>query len=199
MDLPSPLFSRLAVSKNPACIGNPNLNRRNFSSSFTLYRSNKNMFWNNCLITANVYLTSKSNSCSRQTSESGTGKLGCCSWHYHYNILSVTYCIPLFKVILVIYPFHCFPEIFLAQLHNIGQNISQLFYFLAQFLFTTNEMELDHYQNQGQWLYVLVMSRTRFRVNPHSIVAWMSRNSLLEAGAKSEDEVTATGLEPRTT
>ena len=33
---------------------------------------------------------------------------------------------------------------------------------------------------------ILVMSRTRFRVNPHSIVAWMSRNSLLEAGAKSE-------------
>ena len=53
-------------------------------------------------------------------------------------------------------------------------------------------------QNQ-YWLYVLVMSRTRFRVNPHSIVAWMSRNSLLEAGAKSEGEVTATGLEPRTT
>ena len=34
--------------------------------------------------------------------------------------------------------------------------------------------------------YVLIMSRTRFRVNPHSIVASMSRNSLLEAGAKSE-------------
>ena len=42
------------------------------------------------------------------------------------------------------------------------------------------------------WLYVFIMSRTRFRVNPHSIVAWMSRNSLLEAGAKSEGEVTAT-------
>ena len=27
------------------------------------------------------------------------------------------------------------------------------------------------------WLYVLIMSRTCFRVNPHSIVAWMSRNS----------------------
>ena len=27
----------------------------------------------------------------------------------------------------------------------------------------------------------------------------MSRNSLLEAGAKSEGEVTATGVEPRTT
>ena len=36
------------------------------------------------------------------------------------------------------------------------------------------------------WLYVLVMSSTRFRVNPHSVVAWMSRKSLLEAGAKSE-------------
>ena len=32
---------------------------------------------------------------------------------------------------------------------------------------------------------------TRFRVNSHSIVAWMSRNSLLEVGAKSEGEVTA--------
>ena len=36
------------------------------------------------------------------------------------------------------------------------------------------------------FLYVLVMSRRRFRVNPHSIVAWMSKNSLLEAAAKSE-------------
>ena len=35
-------------------------------------------------------------------------------------------------------------------------------------------------------LYVLVMPRTRFKVNPHSIVAWMSKKSLLEAGAKSE-------------
>ena len=38
--------------------------------------------------------------------------------------------------------------------------------------------------NKNITLYVLIMSRTRFRVNPHSIVAWMSRNSLLEAGAK---------------
>ena len=41
-------------------------------------------------------------------------------------------------------------------------------------------------QHIFHWLYVLVMSRTRFRVNRHSIVPWMSRNSLLEAGAKSE-------------
>ena len=40
--------------------------------------------------------------------------------------------------------------------------------------------------NHKIWLYVLVMSRKRFRVNPHSTVAWISRTSLLEAGAKSE-------------
>ena len=36
------------------------------------------------------------------------------------------------------------------------------------------------------WLYVLIMSRTHFRVNPLSIIAWMSRNSLLKAGVKSK-------------
>ena len=34
--------------------------------------------------------------------------------------------------------------------------------------------------------FFLIKSHTRFRVNPHSIVAWMSSNSLLEADAKSE-------------
>ena len=32
-------------------------------------------------------------------------------------------------------------------------------------------------------LYVLIMLHTRFRVNPYSAVAWMSRNSLLETDA----------------
>ena len=36
------------------------------------------------------------------------------------------------------------------------------------------------------WLCILVMSRTHFRVNPHSIFAWMSRNSFLKTGAISE-------------
>ena len=49
------------------------------------------------------------------------------------------------------------------------------------------------------WLYVLVMSHTHFRVNLHSIVAWISRNSLLEESAKSEVYGTPTGLEPTTT
>ena len=35
-------------------------------------------------------------------------------------------------------------------------------------------------------LYVPVMSRSCFRVIPNSIVAWMSRNSLLQAGPKSQ-------------
>ena len=48
-------------------------------------------------------------------------------------------------------------------------------------------------------LYVLVMPCTHFRVNPYSIVTLMSRNSLLEVGAKSEVQVTATELEPATT
>ena len=36
------------------------------------------------------------------------------------------------------------------------------------------------------WLYVINMSRTRFSVNLHSIVAWLLRNSSLETGAISE-------------
>ena len=36
------------------------------------------------------------------------------------------------------------------------------------------------------WLNVLIMSRTRSRVNLHSIVAWMSKKSLLKTGALSE-------------
>ena len=44
------------------------------------------------------------------------------------------------------------------------------------------------------WLYVLIMSHIQFRVNPHSIVAWMSRNSLLQTGTLSEVKVTAITL-----
>ena len=38
------------------------------------------------------------------------------------------------------------------------------------------------YIHEIWWLYVLIISRVSFRVNPHSIVTWISRNSLLEAG-----------------
>ena len=49
------------------------------------------------------------------------------------------------------------------------------------------------------WLYVFVMSRTRFRLNPHSIVSWMWRKSLLKVAAESDVQVTAAGLDPTTT
>ena len=38
------------------------------------------------------------------------------------------------------------------------------------------EQSCEYFSVRCIWLYVLVMSRTCFRVNPHSIVAWMSRN-----------------------
>ena len=56
-----------------------------------------------------------------------------------------------------------------------------------------------NHQSLTDWLYVLVMSRARFRVIPHSVVAGMSKDSFLEAGAKSQVYVTATGFEPTTT
>ena len=40
---------------------------------------------------------------------------------------------------------------------------------------------LSTYSVRCIWLYVVIMPCTRFRVNLHSIVAWMSRNSLLLA------------------
>ena len=40
---------------------------------------------------------------------------------------------------------------------------------------------LSTYSVRCIWLYVIIMPCTRFRVNLHSIVAWMSRNSLLLA------------------
>ena len=54
-----------------------------------------------------------------------------------------------------------------------------------------NTIDLNICLNHGSiyrfnWLYVLIMSHTRFRVNLHSIVTWMLRNSLLETGGISE-------------
>ena len=51
---------------------------------------------------------------------------------------------------------------------------------------TLKHCAVSTYLYDAFWLYVLIMSHMLFRVNPHSIIAWMSRNSLLEAGAKSE-------------
>ena len=61
---------------------------------------------------------------------------------------------------------------------------------------------LDHTVNNSSKYFLRKEAQSWYSqeiVKQQSIVAWMSRNSLLEAGAKSEGEVTATGLEPRTT
>ena len=66
-----------------------------------------------------------------------------------------------------------------------------------------NHKELCHQGKLTNSYYIdcmfLSSHRVSFRVNPHSIAAWMSRNSLLEAGVKSKVQMTATGLELRTT
>ena len=48
------------------------------------------------------------------------------------------------------------------------------------------ELCCEYLYVQYIWLYVLIMSGTRFRVNPHLIIALLSRNSLLKADAISE-------------
>ena len=66
----------------------------------------------------------------------------------------------------------------------------------------TDEMiglSCEHLSQWCLWLYVLAISRTHFKVNPHSIFTWMSRNSLLEPGEICEVEVTTTRHEPTTT
>ena len=67
--------------------------------------------------------------------------------------------------------------------------------------------EINRLLSKVMWVFLMDMwgnciyvpwHSGNYRVNAHSVVAWMSRNSLLEAGAKFEGQVTATGLEPRT-
>ena len=35
-----------------------------------------------------------------------------------------------------------------VTIYNLGQNICRLFHFLARFLFTTSDTELDHYNKK---------------------------------------------------
>ena len=58
-----------------------------------------------------------------------------------------------------------------------------------------NKSLIEYWSAENKWnlnneilntTYILIMSGTRFRVNPHSIVAWMPTNSLHETGTISE-------------
>ena len=57
------------------------------------------------------------------------------------------------------------------------------------------DMRYEYLYLQCISLYVFVMSRTNFRLNPQSIVVWKFSLSLLEKGAKSEVYATAIILE----
>ena len=48
------------------------------------------------------------------------------------------------------------------------------------------ELSCEYLSVRYIWLCVLIISRTCFRVNPHSIFAWMSRNCFLETSGISE-------------
>ena len=48
------------------------------------------------------------------------------------------------------------------------------------------ELCYEYLSVQCIWLYVIIMSRMCFRMNLHSIVAWMLKNSLVETGAISD-------------
>ena len=51
-------------------------------------------------------------------------------------------------------------------MYNLGQNICRLFYFLAQFFFTTSETELDYYH---QKVSARIVSRVAERLKTYEI------------------------------
>ena len=51
-------------------------------------------------------------------------------------------------------------------IYNFGQNICRLFHFLARFLFTTSDTELDYYHNKTS---VRVASRVPERLKPSDL------------------------------
>ena len=61
------------------------------------------------------------------------------------------------------------------------------------------ELSDEYISVRSIWLFVLVMSGIRFRVNPLPMFASMSRNCLLERCTISEVSVNATGLKPSPT
>ena len=58
---------------------------------------------------------------------------------------------------------------------------------------------LNNIARMARGLYILAMSHPCFRGNLHSVVAWISRNSLLETNAISDDYVTETWFQSTTT
>ena len=53
-----------------------------------------------------------------------------------------------------------------VTIYNLGQNICRLFHFLARFLFTTSDTELDYYHNKTS---VRVASQVPERLKPSDL------------------------------
>ena len=77
----------------------------------------------------------------------------------------------------------------LQTVYYVGRNAILFARFAKTILmFLTNKHKYQFYQNFAKsqtfshWLYVIIMSRTRFRMNLHFIVTWWSRSSLLKTG-----------------
>ena len=51
-----------------------------------------------------------------------------------------------------------------------------------------NDLLTKNFSKWSNWLYLVIVSHSCLRVNPHSVVAWMSRN-LLDTGAISEESL----------
>ena len=90
---------------------------------------------------------------------------------------------------------NCRPNIlFLARIWQGNGHFTTLFIYLLWIFFvvvatsgcSTSPVDLNIFVQKVKWLYVLVMSSTRFRVNLDSIAASMSRKSLLKTDAISE-------------
>ena len=94
---------------------------------------------------------------------------------------SLRYCKDIAKLIFWVF-WSCFNSH--TQCDNINLQKTFVFIYREKINYIPNVF-LDILQRYAK-LYVLIISRTHFRVNPHSIVAWMSRNSLLKADTKSE-------------
>ena len=56
-------------------------------------------------------------------------------------------------------------------LNGLSTDIMSDIFKLRENAYNLRNFHIFESQNKKVWLYVLVMSRTRFRVNPHSIVA----------------------------
>ena len=79
-----------------------------------------------------------------------------------------------------------------------------MLYLIAKFereestFYSKHEIIFSQKEKRRKMFQVKPISKVVRKMNPHSIVARMSRNSLLKAGRKSEVEVTTTGLKPTT-